>query len=136
MDLEFHRYVRPTEKPQLTDANGRRRGGEGLHPESQGLACECLGTPPNYGRVHPPLNWVNYIALTRPHPKWWFMWGIAPQAPYFRLVKHYNSPRLKERRSHQQVRTVPKSQLPGAEAAAFRGHAAMLPAHVFGKETG
>ena len=25
--------------------------------------------------------WVNYNDLTRPHPKWWFMWGIAPQPP-------------------------------------------------------
>ena len=37
--------------------------------------------------------WVNYNDLTRPHPKSWFMWGIAPQPPYFSLVKYYNSPR-------------------------------------------
>ena len=30
--------------------------------------------------------WVNYNGLTRPHPKWWFMWGISPQPPYVRLV--------------------------------------------------
>ena len=36
---------------------------------------------------------VNYNDLTQPHPKWWFMWGIAPQPPYFRLVKYHNSPR-------------------------------------------
>ena len=29
---------------------------------------------------------MNYNDLTRPHPKWWFMWGIAPRPPYFRLV--------------------------------------------------
>ena len=23
--------------------------------------------------------WVNYNDLTRPHPKWWFMWGISLQ---------------------------------------------------------
>ena len=27
--------------------------------------------------------WVNYNDLTRPHPKWWFMWGIAPQPLIF-----------------------------------------------------
>ena len=31
--------------------------------------------------------------FTRPHPKWWFMWGISLQPPYFRLVKYCNSPR-------------------------------------------
>ena len=35
---------------------------------------------------------VNCNDLTRP-PKWWFMWGIAPQPPYFRLVKYHSSPR-------------------------------------------
>ena len=29
--------------------------------------------------------WVNYNDLTRPHPKWWFIWGMAPKPPYFRL---------------------------------------------------
>ena len=29
--------------------------------------------------------WVNYSDLTRPHPKWWFMWGIAPQPPLFQV---------------------------------------------------
>ena len=38
--------------------------------------------------------WVNYNDLTRPQPKSWFMWGIAPQPPYFRLVNYYNSPRF------------------------------------------
>ena len=38
--------------------------------------------------------WVNYNDLTRPHPKWWFMWEIAPKPPYFRLVKYYDSPRV------------------------------------------
>ena len=37
--------------------------------------------------------WVNYND-TRPHRNWWFMWGVAPQPPYFRLVKYYNSPRI------------------------------------------
>ena len=37
--------------------------------------------------------WVSYKDPTRPHPKWWFMLGVAPKAPYFRLVKYYNSPR-------------------------------------------
>ena len=37
------------------------------------------------------LIWVNYNDLTRPHPKWWFLWGIAPKSPYVRLVKYYNS---------------------------------------------
>ena len=36
---------------------------------------------------------MNYDNLTGPHPKWWFMWGDAPQPPYFRLVKYYDSPR-------------------------------------------
>ena len=44
-----------------------------------------------------PNNWVNYNDLTRPHPKWWLMWGIAAQLPYFRLVKYYNSPRKRGR---------------------------------------
>ena len=35
--------------------------------------------------------WVNCNDLTRPHPKWWSMWGIAPQPPYFRLVNYYIS---------------------------------------------
>ena len=39
---------------------------------------------------------MNYNDLTRPCPKWWFMWGMAPQPPYFRLVKCYNSPNSKE----------------------------------------
>ena len=29
----------------------------------------------------------------RIHPKWWFMWGIAPEPPYFRPQKYHNSPR-------------------------------------------
>ena len=37
---------------------------------------------------------MNYNDLTRPHPKWWFMWGMAPQPSYFRLVKYYNSPSI------------------------------------------
>ena len=44
-----------------------------------------------YDRHH---VWVNYNDLRPPHSKWWFMWGIAPQPPYFRLLKYYNSPRL------------------------------------------
>ena len=36
--------------------------------------------------------WVNYSDLTRPHAKWWFMWGISPEPPY-RLGKSYDSPR-------------------------------------------
>ena len=49
-------------------------------------------------KVHPPppwdpYAWVNYNDLTRPRPKWWFMWGIATQPLYFRLVKYCNSPR-------------------------------------------
>ena len=46
------------------------------------------------------LFWVNYNDLTRPHPTWrlffcfCFLWGIAPEPPYFRLVKYYTSPRL------------------------------------------
>ena len=56
------------------------------------------------GAVGAANNWVNYNDLprpqvvvgifpTRPHPKWWNMWGISPQPPYFRLVKNTNSPR-------------------------------------------
>ena len=45
-------------------------------------------------------TWVNYTDLTRPHPIW-FMWGIAPQPPSFRLVKYYNSPSTAEPVMHQ-----------------------------------
>ena len=48
----------------------------------------CVTTGPGHPKI-----WVNYNDLTRPHPKCWFMWGIAPQPPYFRFVKSYNSPR-------------------------------------------
>ena len=27
--------------------------------------------------------WVNYNDLTRPHPKWWFMWGMGPPTTLF-----------------------------------------------------
>ena len=27
--------------------------------------------------------WVKYNDLTRPHPKWWFMWGMAPKITLF-----------------------------------------------------
>ena len=39
--------------------------------------------------------WVNFHTTSHDpiHSKWWFMLGIAPQPPYFRLVKYYNSPR-------------------------------------------
>ena len=49
-----------------------------------------VGFSPCLTELH--FGWVNYGDLARPHPKWWFMWGIAPQAPYFRLVKYHNSP--------------------------------------------
>ena len=29
--------------------------------------------------------WVNYNDLTRPHPKWWFMWRIAPPTTSFQV---------------------------------------------------
>ena len=34
-------------------------------------------------RVLTPCDRVNYIGLTRPHPKWWLLWGIAPKPPYW-----------------------------------------------------
>ena len=64
-------------------ASGRGRGGGG-DGEGKGGA----------GSNNIDNTWVNYNDLTRPHPKWWVMWEITPQPPYFRLVKYYNSPRL------------------------------------------
>ena len=52
-----------------------------------------LSTVPRTRFYFPWDFWVNYNDLTRPHPKWWFMLGIAPKPPCFRLVKYHNSPR-------------------------------------------
>ena len=32
-----------------------------------------------------PLFWVNYNDVTRPHPKWWLMCGIAPPTTLFQV---------------------------------------------------
>ena len=86
-------------------------GTTGKQPIFCGRGCICVGSglsdvhvrksktsrlkPPGNldegGGHHVDVSWVNYNDLTRPHPKWWFMWGIAPQPPYFRLVKYYNA---------------------------------------------
>ena len=29
--------------------------------------------------------WVNCKALTRPHPKWWFIWGVTPPNNIFQV---------------------------------------------------
>ena len=68
------------------------------------------------------LSWVKYD-LTRPHRKGWFMWGIAPQPPYFRLVKYYNSPRLSPFAQQNQPPSTRPSDLWLASQASdgFRG---------------
>ena len=107
-------------RPPAARLRQARGGGEGGHGEAQGEAPQggggawgCVGgavflsrgglgstsfgygSGSNSGKYPHNVVWGYDLNndLTRPHPKWWFMWGRAPEPLYVRLVKYDNSPR-------------------------------------------
>ena len=85
-----------------------------LEPQIKALTFSTLGIEQ---------DWVNYNDLTRPHPKLCFMWGIAPQPPYFRLVNYYNS-----------LRTGRPSRTPREDLPHHGGHVVLRCQHMPGPQ--